>query len=165
MSEDQSVRDHLVKLLEGRQAHVNFESVLAAFPEELQGKRPEGIPYSGWELLEHLRIAQWDILEFSRNFHHVSPRFPEGYWPVRPEPPDQSAWENSLSSFRKDLQAMVDLVTDPATDLYAPIPHGTGQTVLREASLVADHNAYHLGQLVLVRRLLGAWTEKHEPLT
>ncbi len=164
MSDDKSVRDHLLNLLKGRQAHVNFERVLADFPEELQGKKAEGIPYSAWELLEHLRIAQWDILEFSRDSQHVSPQFPEGYWPKGPEPPDESAWDESLASFREDLQAMADLVTDPATDLHAPIPHGTGQTVLREALLVADHNAYHLGQLVLLRRLFGAWKERNDPL-
>lgn len=163
MSDDKSVRDHLFNLLMSRQAHVNFERVLADFPEELQGKRPEEIPYSGWELLEHLRIAQWDILEFSRDAQHVSPQFPEGYWPEGPEPSDEGAWKNSLASFQKDLQAMADLVTNPTTDLYSPIPHGTGQTILREALLVADHNAYHLGQLVLIRRLLGAWKERNEP--
>ena len=163
MSDDKSVRDHLFNLLMSRQAHVNFERVLADFPEELQGKRPEEIPYSGWELLEHLRIAQWDILEFSRDAQHVSPQFPKGYWPEGPEPPDEGAWKNSLASFQKDLQAMADLVTDPTTALYSPIPHGTGQTILREALLVADHNAYHLGQLVLIRRLLGAWKERNEP--
>jgi hypothetical protein len=108
-------------------------------------------------LLEHLRIAQWDILEFSRDGRHVSPPFPEGYWPSGDAPPDEEAWERSVSAFRADLKAMEALVADPSTDLFAPIPHGQGQTVLREALLVADHNAYHLGQLVLLRRLLGAW--------
>ncbi len=163
MSDDKLVRDHLFDLLKSRQTHVNIEAILADFPKELQGKRPKEIPYSGWELLEHLRIAQWDILEFSRDSQHMSPQFPEGYWPESPEPPDESAWENSLDSFQKDLQAMADLVTDSTTDLYAPIPHGTGQTILREALLVADHNSYHLGQLVLLRRLLGAWKERNEP--
>lgn len=165
MSGDQSIRDHLVNLLKGRQAHVNPETVLADFPQALRGERPEGIPYSAWELLEHLRIAQWDILEFSRDSQHASPPFPEGYWPESAQPPDESAWEDSLASFQEDLQAMADLVTDPATDVYAPIPHGTGQTILREALLVADHNAYHLGQLVLIRRLLGAWQERNDPLS
>ena len=165
MSDDRSVRDHLFNLLKSRQAHVNFERILVDFPGELRGTKPEGVPYSAWELLEHLRIAQWDILEFSRDSQHTSPRFPEGYWPKNPQPPDEKAWEDSLASFQEDLQAMADLVTDPATDLYAPIAHGTGQTILREALLVADHNAYHLGQLVLIRRLLGAWIEKNEPLT
>ncbi|MEE8349760.1 MAG: DinB family protein, partial [Acidobacteriota bacterium] len=163
MSEEESVREHLLNLLKGRQAHLDHERALADFPRELRGQRPKGLPYSAWELLEHLRIAQWDILEFSRNAQHVSPQFPEGYWPKSPAPPDEKAWEDSQASFQEDLQAMADLVEAPTTDLFAPIPHGTGQTVLREALLVADHNAYHLGQLVLLRRFLGAWIEKHEP--
>ena len=104
-----------------------------------------------------MRIAQSDILEFSRNPKHVSPEFPAGYWPETDAPPDDKAWEKSVRQFRADLKAMQDLVEDPATDLFAPIPHGDGQTILREALLVADHNSYHLGQLVTVRRLLGAW--------
>jgi hypothetical protein len=165
MSDDKPVREHLRNLLKSRQAHVNFERVLADFPRDLRGRRPEGIPYSAWELLEHLRIAQWDILEFSRDSQHLSPEFPKGYWPSSSEPVDENAWENSLVSFQADLQAMADLVTDPTTDLFSPFSHGTGQTILREVLLVADHNAYHLGQLVLVRRFLGTWTEKNEPLT
>jgi len=110
--------------------------------------------------LEHLRIAQWDILEFSRNAGHVSPPWPDGYWPRGDAPPDERAWDRAVDAFRTDLAAMCVSVADPATDLFAPIPHGDGQTVLREALLVADHNAYHLGQLVVVRRLLGCWTEE-----
>ena len=106
-----------------------------------------------------MRIAQWDILEFSRNAKHVSPPFPDGYWPDEDAPPDAVAWDRCLAAFRADLQAMQDLVADPSTDLFAPIPHGDGQTILREALLVADHNAYHLGQLVMLRRMLGAWPE------
>ena len=106
-----------------------------------------------------MRIAQWDILEFSRNPHHVSPSFPDGYWPNGDAPPDDSAWKRSAAAFRADLQAMCDLVADEATDLFAPIPHGQGQTILREALLVADHNAYHLGQFIIVRRALGAWPD------
>src|SRR4029079_18998670 len=108
-------------------------------------------------LLEHLRLAQWDILEFSRDPKHVSPKWPEGYWPASPEPPDAGAWEHSVATSRRDLQAMKELVADPRSDLHAPFAHGEGQTMLREALLVADHNAYHLGQMVLVRRLLGCW--------
>ena len=104
-----------------------------------------------------MRIAQWDILEFSRRADHVSPEWPEGYWPRDGSPPDGGAWSKSIERFQSDLQALQKLVTDPSTDLYAPIPHGSGQTVLREALLAADHNAYHLGELVVVRRLLGAW--------
>jgi hypothetical protein len=157
MTHDESLREHLLSLLDGRGAHADFDSSIDGLDPSLRGVRPAGLPYSAWELLEHLRIAQWDILEFSRNAKHTSPAWPSGYWPHQPAPPDDSAWDRSAAAFRADLDAMRALVKDPATDLYAPIPHGDGQTILREALLIADHNAYHLGQLVLVRRLLGAW--------
>ena len=162
MPDDKVIRDHVLKLLKGRQGHVDFETVMANLPREFQGKKPEGAPHTPWQLLEHMRIAQGDILEFSRDPKHVSPKFPEGYWPDNEAPPDEDAWQKSVTSFGADLQAMADLVADPSTDLYARIPHGSGQTILREALLVADHNAYHLGQLVLLRRLLTIWIEgKH----
>src|SRR5262249_46573930 len=126
----------------------------------LRGAKAPGIPHTPWRLLEHMRIAQWDILEFSRNPRHVSPEFPVGYWPAGDAPPDDAAWEQSVSAFKADLDAMCALIADPATDLLAPIKHGNGQTILREALLVADHNAYHLGQLVVVRRSLRAWPSK-----
>ena len=153
----QALRRHILDLLRGGNAHLNFEEAFAGLPPDLRGAKPEGLPYSPWRLLEHMRIAQWDILEFSRNPKHVSPKFPAGYWPQSDGPPDDTAWQKSIRQFRDDLKAMQDLVEDPATDLFAPIAHGEGQTVLREALLVADHNSYHLGQLVVVRRLLGAW--------
>ena len=156
MKDDQSLRKHLTDLLTGENAHANFESAVKDFPAKLRGKRPEGANHSPWELLEHLRIAQWDILEFSRDAKHVSPDWPSGYWPQSSEPPDAKAWDKSAASFRADLKAMATLVADSSTDLFASIPHGTGQTILREALLVADHNAYHIGQLVLTRKLLGA---------
>ena len=142
MPDDQVMRDHVLKLLKGRQGHVDFETVLANLPQEFQGKKPEGAPHTPWQLLEHMRIAQGDILEFSRDPKHVSPKFPEGYWPDSEAPTDDNAWQKSVTSFGADLQAMADLVADPSTDLYARIPHGSGQTILREALLVADHNAY-----------------------
>jgi len=151
------LRDHLLYLLRGGGAHLDFEAAVADLPAHLRGGRVSGLPHTPWRLVEHLRIAQWDILEFCRNPQHVSPRFPEGYWPVGDAPPDDAAWERSLDDFRADLQAMQGLVADPTTDLFVPLPHGQGQTILREALLVADHNAYHLGQLVVVRRLLGTW--------
>ncbi|MFQ5792034.1 MAG: DinB family protein [Acidobacteriota bacterium] len=157
MSQDSSLREHLHKLLSGRQAHVDFEMAVKDLPVELRGKKPEGAPYTPWQLLEHMRIAQWDILEFSRSAAHVSPEFPEGYWPPTESPPDERAWDKSIEAFRADLQAMKDLVVAPSTDLFATMPHGAGRTILREALLLADHNAYHLGQLVLVRRLLNGW--------
>jgi hypothetical protein len=152
-----ALRDHLLYLLRGGGAHLNFDAAVADLPPHLRGAKPAGQPHTPWRLLEHLRIAQWDILEFSRNPRHVSPPFPAGYWPAGDAPPDDGAWDRSVAALRADLKAMQDVVADPATDLFAPIAHGQGQTVLREALLVADHNAYHLGQLVLIRRLLGAW--------
>jgi hypothetical protein len=153
---DNSLRKHLLSLLNAGNAHLDFDSAIKDFPADLRGKRPKGSPHSPWEILEHMRLAQWDILEFTRNPEHVSPDFPSGYWPTTPEPPNNKAWNKSADAFRADLKAMSALVANKSTDLFAPIPHGDGQTVLREALLVADHNAYHLGQLVLLRRLLGA---------
>lgn len=154
---DASLRQQLIDLLNGGDAHATFDKATKNLPESLWGKRPKGAEHSPWEILEHLRIAQWDILEFSRNAEHQSPEWPTGYWPAQPVPPDAKAWEKSVRAFRRDLKALCDLVADPSTDLYARIPHGDEQTILREALLAADHNAYHLGELVLVRRLLGAW--------
>jgi hypothetical protein len=151
------MREHLISLLKEGHAHVDFDTAIKGVPEDLRGKKPRGGEHSLWEILEHMRIAQWDILEFSRDPKHVSPKWPEGYWPKTAAPPSAAAWSKSLKAFRSDLQAMCDLVADEKTDLTAKIPHGTGQTVLREALLVADHNSYHLGEFVLVRRLLGAW--------
>jgi hypothetical protein len=156
---DHALREHLLYLLRGGGAHVNFEEAVAGLPSDLRGVKPANLPFSAWRLLEHMRIAQWDIVEFSVNPKHVSPTWPDGYWPEDDAPPDDAAWDKSLQQFRHDLERMQALVANPRTDLYAPIPHGEGQTILREALLVADHNAYHLGQLVLVRRLLGAWKE------
>src|SRR5712691_10388582 len=153
------VREQVLALLEGGNAHVSLDKVVKDFPAKLRGVKPSGAPHTAWQLLEHMRIAQWDILEFSRNSKHVSPQFPGGYWPETEKPPNEDAWKKSIASFEKDLKAMQKLIEDPKTDLYARIPHGTGQTVFREALLVADHNAYHLGQLVLLRRLLGVWAE------
>ena len=154
---DKLLREHLVYLLRDGGAHAKFDDVVADFPVELRGKEVKNLPYSPWMLLEHMRLAQWDILEFSRNKKHVSPAWPEGYWPKTPDPPSAAAWAGSVRQFRKDLKAMENLVSNPKTDLYAKIPWGDGQTILREALLVADHNAYHLGELLAVRRLLGAW--------
>jgi hypothetical protein len=157
MANDAALREHLIGVLTGGHAHAAFDDAIKNLPAELRGKRPRGAEHSPWQLLEHLRIAQWDILEFSRDAKHKSPEWPKEYWPESPVPPDEKAWDKSVRAFRKDLKAMCALVEDASTDLYAKIPHGDGQTILREALLVADHNAYHLGQLVLVRRLLGAW--------
>jgi len=155
---DKTLRQHLLYLLKDGGAHAKFEDATANFPVKLRGQKVADLPYTAWMLLEHMRIAQWDILEFSRDRKHKSPDWPSGYWPDE-APPNAAAWDKSVKSFQKDLKAMQALVANPKTDLYAPLPWGDGQTVLREALLVADHNAYHLGQLVTLRRLLGVWKE------
>lgn len=156
MDRDQALREHLLYVLRGGGAHADFESVVADFPTKLINEKVEGIPYTAWQLVEHMRLAQWDILEFSRRAAHVSPPWPAGYWPAADAEADEEAWQTSLAAFRADLSEMESLVEDPTVDLYAPIPHGEGQTLLREALLVADHNAYHLGALVMLKRALGA---------
>ena len=153
------VREQLLALLRGGNAHATIDDVLKNFPVKLRGVKPKDAPHTAWQLLEHMRIAQWDILEFSRDAKHTSPSWPEGYWPDAEEPPSSGAWDDSVKAVKRDLKALQKLVEDPKTDLHAKIPHGTGQTIFREALLAADHNAYHLGQLVLLRRLLGAWKE------
>jgi hypothetical protein len=157
MKKQKSLSQHLVELLTEGHAHIDFESALKYWPADLQGKKPEGAAHSPWEVLEHMRIAQWDILEFTRNPRHVSPEFPAGYWPNTQAPPDSKTWNKSLAAFRSDLQAIVRIVQNKSTDFLTPFAHGCGQTVLREVLLVADHNAYHLGELLLLRRQLGAW--------
>lgn len=154
---DREVREHVLWLLDGGNAHLDFEAAVGDLPAEFRGARPPSVPHTPWRLVEHMRICQWDILEFCRNRDHVSPDFPDGYWPEGDGPPNARAWTSSLKAFQRDLGQMRQLVKDPATDLFARIPWGDGQTILREALLVADHNAYHLGQLVTVRRALGAW--------
>jgi DinB superfamily len=151
------LRQHVIDLLTNSHAHVDLLKAFADFPRSLRGVRPPGYPHSAWELLEHARIVQWDILEFSRNPAHQSPEFPGGYWPAAEAPPDERAWKRSLAQVEHDLAAMAALVQDPASDLFRPFSHGDGQTLLREALLVADHNAYHAGQVVMLRRILGAW--------
>lgn len=157
---DHALREHLVYLLKGGGAHVHFMDAIEGFPEAKRGAFIEGLPHTGWQLLEHVRIAQWDILEFCRDAKHVSPGFPEGYWPKTPVPADDAAWARSVEAFQRDLSEMINLVKNPRTDLHAKVPHGEGQTILREALLLADHNSYHLGQLVDLRRALGAWPEQ-----
>jgi len=158
MIDQQQLREHVLYLLRGDGAHLDFDKAIEGLPKELRGATPQGVPHSPWRLLEHMRLCQWDILEYSRNPDHVSPNFPDGYWPEGDAPPSVRAWDESVAGFRADLQAMQELVADTNLDLLAPIPHGQkGHTILREALLVADHNAYHLGQLVVVRRALNAW--------
>ena len=150
------MRNHLVAMLEGGHSHDPFEKALSDWKPELRGVRPAGGNHSPWELLEHMRIAQWDILEFSRSARHVSPKWPDGYWPETVEPPSEDAWDESIEWYAGDRQLMIDLILDPKVDLHARIPHGDGQTVLREAVTLATHNSYHIGQLMTLKRILDA---------
>ncbi len=157
MAGDSDLREQLIALLNGGNAHATFQDAVEGFPPDKAGIRPAGSPHSAWELLEHMRLAQEDILRFSQSADWKSPNFPEGYWPrsAAPKSPDQ--WQKSVDAFQRDMAEFQAMLCDPAQDLNQKFPWGDGQTLLREALLIADHNAYHLGQLVLVRRLVGAW--------
>ena len=157
--DSRALREQLVELLKGGHAHVDFMGAVEAFPAAKRGSYVQGLPHTAWQLLEHMRIAQWDILEFSRNAKHVSPDFPEGYWPKTPGPRDEQEWLDSIAAFRRDLREMIRLVENPRIDLCAKIAHGDGQTILREALVLADHNSYHIAQIVDLRRALGSWPE------
>jgi hypothetical protein len=150
----QQLRDHLTYLLSGGDAHVHFDDLVRDFPMEFINRKVSGVPYTAWQVLEHMRIALWDILQFSRDASHTSPEFPKGYWPAPEVEGTVERWQQTIKAFQTDLQSMKDLVNDPSVDLFAPIAHGDGQTILREALLIADHNAYHLGTLALLKRLL-----------
>ncbi|MGH9631316.1 MAG: DinB family protein [Bryobacteraceae bacterium] len=157
MSNDAALRKYLLDMLNGSEAHAAFDQVVADFPPDRIGVRPQGLAHSAWELLEHMRIAQSDILEFSRSADYRSPKWPEGYWPASPAPQREGEWHESIRNFRRDLTAFGNLLMNPDQDLYRPFPWGDGQTLLREALLIIDHNSYHMGQLVQVRRALGVW--------
>ena len=154
--EDDSVRKHVLSLLRGSSAHISFDDFISGFPADLCNRHIDGLPYTPWQVLEHMRLALWDILEFSRDANHLSPEFPKGYWPQPNEAGTTALWQETVDAFRNDLQQMQSLLDDPATDLHAKIPHGDGQTILREALVVADHNAYHLGVLAVMARILKA---------
>jgi hypothetical protein len=157
MKTEKALRKHLVALLTGDSAHVDFATAVKDFPADLRGVQPDGIGHSPWELLEHLRIAQWDLLEFSRNPKHVSPDFPDGYWPKTQAPPRANAWGESIKAYQSDLKQMVKLIEDPKTDLLAPLPHDKKKTILREVLVTSAHNSYHIGQFVELRRYLRDW--------
>ena len=156
---DDSIRKHVLYLLRGGGAHQSFDDFVASFPADLCGRRIEGLPYTPWQVLEHMRLAQWDILEFSRDPDHISPEFPKGYWPKPDELGTRALWQETIDKFHEDLQQMEALVEDPSTDLYAKLPHGDGQTILREALLIVDHNAYHLGALAVMARIVKTGSE------
>ena len=147
----------LVKLLNGGGAHATFKDAIKNLPADLRGVTPENMPYSIWQLTEHIRIAQWDILEFSRNPRHISPKWPEEYWPKEKSPKNDAAWKACIKQIKLDREAFIALLEDIEADLFKPFPHGDGQNLLREAMLIADHNSYHVGEVVAIRRLLGDW--------
>ena len=160
MTNEAEVREHLRKVLNWQEAHVGFDAAVAGVPPRSRGEKPAQLPYTPWQLVEHLRITQHDILDFCRNPKYEEIKWPDDYWPSSAAPPSDAAWDKSLEQFRKDREAMQQLAADPTIDLTARIPHGNGQTYLREILLVADHTAYHIGELVVVRRLLGIWKPK-----
>jgi hypothetical protein len=151
---DEAIRKHVLYLLRGGSAHLSFDDLANSFPPDLCNRQIEGLPYTAWQVLEHMRLAQWDILEFSRDPSHISPEFPKGYWPNSDDLGTPELWQQTVNAFRKDLKEMEALVEDPSSNLYVKIPHGEGQTLLREALLTADHNAYHLGVLTVMSRIL-----------
>jgi hypothetical protein len=160
MSLEAALREQVAKLLGWEEAHTSFETAVADLPNSLRGKVPEGLPYSPWQLVEHMRIAQHDILEFCRTPSYVELSWPDDYWPRSPAPPSAAAWDKSVRAFQEDRAGLQQLARDPSVRLEDRIPHGKGQTYLRELLLVADHTAYHIGELIVVRRLLGAWPRK-----
>ncbi len=159
MAKRDEIEKQLLALLKDGQAHASFDDVVKDFPADRRGVKPAGLPYSGWQLLEHIRITQHDILRFSKNHDgkYHSPKWPEGYWPKSPEPPNEKAWNDSIHQWKADLKEFEELLKDPKTDLAEPFPWGEGQNLLREALLIADHTAYHLGEIVALRRNLGIW--------
>ena len=157
MGADEAVRMHLERLLSWGDAHMTLDQAVAEFPTEYMNAFPPNVPNTPWHLLEHIRRAQLDILEFIRDPSYVSPPWPEGYWPAREERADEAAWKRTIDLIHKDQRALKSLATDPKTDLYSPIAHGDGQTILRELLLVADHNAYHIGEFAILRQVMGSW--------
>lgn len=160
MNADSIVREQLRDMLSGGNAHMSFEDAVKDFPPEQMNTRPPNVSYTPWQLLEHLRIAQWDILEFIRNPRHVSPSWPEGYWPAQDAQADVAAWQRTIAAFRADLQALQAIVDDETVDLYTPLPQGDGQTIMRELLVIADHNAYHIGEFAILRQVMGTWRDQ-----
>jgi hypothetical protein len=158
MDPTDALRTHLIRLLDWQDAHVGFEAAVGDISSDVRGTQPEGLPYSPWQLLEHMRLTQRDILDFCRSPNYVERKWPDDYWPRTSAPSTSEAWDESVAEFRRDREALKELAADRQLDLFAQVPHGSGQTYLREVLLVADHNAYHIGQLVAVRRHLGVWT-------
>lgn len=159
MDLDKVAREQLLNLLRGGNAHMSFDQAIARFPMDKINLRPPNVPYTPWHLLEHIRIAQRDILEFIRSPEHISPSWPQGYWPEGGAEADETGWNETIRSFRRDLQALQDIVLDPDVNLYAPIPHAKNYTIFREILVVSDHSAYHIGEFAILRQVMGTWPE------
>ena len=157
MNNDKVIREQLIALLRGGNSHMGFDNAIAEFPVEYINTKAPNVSYTPWHILEHMRITQWDILEFIRSPEHVSPKWPEGYWPAPDKQADKARWEKTISDFRAGLKALQELVMDPNTDLSAPIPHARDYTILREILVVADHNAYHTGEFAILRQVMKTW--------
>lgn len=155
MDQHQILTNELIKLLEGRGAHATLKDALANVPADMRGVKPNNLPYSIWQLAEHIRIAQWDMLEFCKDSSHKSPKWPDGYWPEESSPADDATWEKTIEEINTDQNEFIALLK--SEDIYARLPHGTGQSILREALQIADHTAYHTAEIILLRRLLGIW--------
>lgn len=161
MDSDRALREQLARILDWGSAHMTLEQAVADFPPEYMNVRPPNVPYTPWQLLEHIRLAQWDILDFCRNPNYVEMEWPKAYWPAPGEEADQTRWNATLEAFRADLAALREMALDATVDLFVPIPHGQGQTILREILLVADHNTYHLGEFAILRQVMGSWPAGH----
>ncbi len=161
MSADEVIREQLLALLRGGNSHMSFDQAVADFPMEAINHKPPNVPYTPWQLLEHMRIAQWDVLEFIRDPDHISPVWPDEYWPAREMRADRDRWEGIITGFNADLRALQGMIQDPDLDLTAPIPHAKDYTVFREILIVADHNAYHIGEFAILRQVMGTWPSSH----
>jgi hypothetical protein len=162
MPTDDRLRADLIRLLQADDAHMSFEDAVADFPDDAINRRPPNVGYTPWHLVEHLRLTQWDILEYIRDPKFVSPEWPIGYWPNPPTKATPAEFAASVAGFLADRSALGDLVADPASDLLAPIPHTPGPSLLREVRIVADHNAYHVGEFAILRQVMGTWPANHD---
>lgn len=160
MNDDNVIREQLIALLRGGNSHMGFDNAIAEFPIEHINKKAPNVSYTPWHILEHMRITQWDILEFILNPEHISPPWPEGYWPTHDTQANEAQWQKTISDFRSDLKTLQELVADPNTDLTAPIPHAKDYTILREILVIADHNAYHTGEFAILRQVMKTWPAK-----
>ena len=157
MHTDQIMREQLLAVLRGGHAHMEFDQAVAGFPANYMNRKPPNVPYTPWHLLEHLRLTQWDILEFIRNPDHISPDWPAGYWPPAEAQADEAQWQRTITAFRTDLAALEALAANPETDLFAPLPQGLPYTIFREIMVVANHNSYHIGEFAILRQVMNSW--------